>query len=98
MNSPASNSRNPASFAPHSPNCVKVYAPKAPTVRPTDTETATERRVFDALARMPLQCLTQAQLAAAMPYGTCPYDLARARAAMLADGTIALEGELVILL
>ena len=68
------------------------------TVRPTDTETTLMRRVFDALARMPLQCLTQSQLAAAMPYGTCPYDLARARAAMLADGTIALEGELVILL
>ena len=37
MQMPASNSRNPASFDLASPQCVKDYAPKAPTVRPTDT-------------------------------------------------------------
>lgn len=67
---------------------------RASTVRPTDTETATERLVFNALARMPLQCLTFGSLERLLGLD----NVAEAVVAMADDGTVALEGDLVILL
>lgn len=60
------------------------------------TESATARRVFDFLAASPLQCMTIADLATAC--GQRADDIDQAVDEMADDGTVALEGALVVLL